>query len=167
MRIIRPVQIRFVVTEELKGRLVSEAKQAQQALDSRIQHIEVEGRRVVERIQRENVLQAGQVREQIEQEKQQLMQLRREMNGRLDELQKLELGDEVLHRTEEPVQEIVDVAEGDSVLDVLGGSEIVVKDDTIIAIRKVSRESDAQEEPEPAAPSVMIATPDNPLPEQG
>jgi len=167
MRIIRPVQIRFVVTEELKGRLVSEAKQAQQALDSRIQHIEVEGRRVVERIQRENVLQAGQVREQIEQEKQQLMQLRREMNGRLDELQKLELGDEVLHRTEEPVQEIVDVAEGDSVLDVLGGSEIVVKDDTIIAIRKVSRESDVQEEPEPAAPSVMIATPDNPLPEQG
>ena len=113
MRIIRPVEIRFVVTEKLKGRLVSEAKQAQQVLDSRIQHIEVEGRRVVERIQRENVLQAGQVREQIEQEKQQLMQLRREMNGRIDELQKLELGDEVLHRTEEPVQEIVDVAEGD------------------------------------------------------
>ena len=166
MRIIRPVEIRFVVTEKLKGRLVSEAKQAQQVLDSRIQHIEVEGRRVVERIQRENVLQAGQVREQIEQEKQQLMQLRREMNGRIDELQELELGDEVLHRTEEPVQEIVDVAEGDSIFDVLGDSEIVVKDDTIIAIRKTSRDSDAQEEPEPAAPSVMIATPDNPLPEQ-
>ena len=42
-------------------------------------------------------------------------------------------------------------------------SEIVVKDDTIIAIRKTSR-LDAQEEPEPAAPSVMIATLDNPSP---
>ena len=62
MRIIRPVEIRFVVTEKLKGRLVSEAKQAQQVLDSRIQHIEVEDG-ASERIQRENVLQAGQVRD--------------------------------------------------------------------------------------------------------
>lgn len=167
MRIIRPVQIRFIVTEELKGRLVSEARQAQQALDSRIQHIEVEGRRVVERIQRENVLQAGQVREQIEQEKQQLMQLRREMSSRLEDLQRLELGEEVLHRTEDPVQEIVDVAEGDAVADVLGGSEIVVKDDTIMEIRKVRRQPDEEQEAQTPVASTTIATPDNPTPGQG
>lgn len=161
MKIIRPVQIRFIVTDELRRRLLSETRQAQQVLDSRIQHIEVEGRRIVERIQRENVLQAGQVREQIEEEKQQLLQLRRELKARLDEFEGLKLGEEVVHRTEEPVQEIVDISEGDSVLDVLKGSEIVVKDDIIVEFRKARPEAE-----EPAA-SATIATPDNPTPGLG
>ncbi|MBD3176793.1 MAG: hypothetical protein GF320_16565 [Armatimonadia bacterium] len=165
MRIIRPVQIRFVVTEDLKERLLAESKQAQQSLDSRIQHIDVEGRRVVDRIQRENVLQAGQVREQIEQEKQQLMQLRREMNNRMEELQKLDLGEEIAHRTEDPVQEVIDIAEGDSIAHVLGGSQIVIKDDKVVEIREASAEG--PEAIDEALGSSTIATPDNPIPEQG
>ena len=146
MRIIRPVEVRFVVTEELKDRLLSETRQAQQTLDSRIQQLDVEGRRVVEHIQRENVLQAGQVREQLEQEKQELLQLRRDFGRRVQELQSLELGQEIAHRTAQPVQEIVDIEVGDNVRKLLGAAEVVIKGDTIVEIRETTQGSPEEAE---------------------
>jgi len=137
MRIVRPVRVKFVVTQELKDALVAQSRQALTSLDSRVQQIDVEGRRVIEHIQRENVLRAGQVREQLEEEKQNLLELRREMGERARELESLQLGDEITQRMEVPIQEIVDLEVGEPAAKVLGLTEVLIKGETIAEIRQV------------------------------
>lgn len=133
MQIIRPVRVKFVVTEELKSQLLAEARQAEQVLDTRIQQMDVEGRRVVEHIQREDVLRAGQIREQLEQEKQALLQRRREVTGMAREIQSLSIGDEVTRGTAE---ELVEVQVGDPQSKVVGASEIVIRDGAVVELRE-------------------------------
>jgi len=143
MQIIRDVQIKYVVTEDLKAELSREAKRARQGLDTRIQQIDVEGRRVVERIQRENVVQAGQIREQIEQEKQQLLQYRREVEQRSREIDGLQIGDEIVRGRTQALDE---VKEGDSVDKLLGSLEVVVKAGVIVEIREAKPEEEDEAE---------------------
>jgi hypothetical protein len=125
--------VKFVVTEELKSQLLAEARQAEQVLDTRIQQMDVEGRRVVEHIQREDVLRAGQIREQLEQEKQALLQRRREVTGMAREIQSLSIGDEVTRGTAE---ELVEVQVGDPQSKVVGASEIVIRDGAVVELRE-------------------------------
>jgi transposase len=156
MRIVRPVRVKFVVTQELKDALVAQSRQALTSLDSRVQQIEVEGRRVIEHIQRENVLRAGQVREQLEEEKQNLLELRREMSERAREVEGLQLGDEITQRMEFPLQEIVDIEVGDGAAKVLGLTEVLIKDDRITEIREVK-----------VAPEAEAAAEGVPIPAEG
>ncbi len=157
MQIIRDVQIKYVVTEELKSELSQEARRARQSLDTRIQQIDVEGRRVVERIQRENVVQAGQIREQIEQEKQQLLQYRREIEQRAREIDGLQLGDEIVRGRTQALDE---VKEGDAVDKLLGPLEIVVKAGVITEIREATlEEGEALEAADNVVQGPTILTP--------
>jgi hypothetical protein len=145
MQIIRPVRIKVIVTDELKRELTAGARRVRQEIDSRIQSIETEGRRLVERVQRENVVQASQIREQIEEEKQQLMQARREWDTRLRGFEALALGAEVERGTSQCLEE---VNVGDPSGKVLLPIDIVLDGDVIKEIREGKEEpEEGSEEP--------------------
>lgn len=158
MQIIRPVRVAYIVTEELKQALTREAREAQRAVDRRIQQIDIEGRRLVERIQLENVLQAGQLREQFEEEKQQLLRVRHEVNDSVREAEALQVGDKYYRGT---VQSLVTIEIGDPASKIGGGGEIVVRDGVIAEINEGSGTEDEgmvepaadTEEPEPTQAS--------------
>ncbi len=139
MQIIRPVRIKVVVTEDLKRELTASARRVRQEVDARIQQIESEGRRLVERVQRENVVQAGQLREQIEEEKQQLLQARREWDGRVRGFESLAIGAEITRGNSQCLEE---VQVGDPATKVLNPLEIVLNGDVVQEIREAASEED-------------------------
>lgn len=160
MQIIRPVRIKVVVTEQLKTELVSGARRVRQEVDARIQAIETEGRRLIERVQRENVVQASQIREQIEEEKQGLQQARREWEARLRGFESLALGSEVDRGTTQCLEE---VNVGDPAGKVIHSLEIVIDGDVVKEIREGTEEEDAAsaegpqaEGPAPSGPRVIV-----------
>lgn len=139
MQIIRPVRIKVVVTEDLKRELTAGARRVRQEVDSRIQQIESEGRRLVERVQRENVVQAGQIREQIEEEKAQLMQARREWDTRVRGFESLAIGSEIVRGNSQCLEE---VSVGDPAGKVILPMEIVLDGDVVKEIREATSEDE-------------------------
>jgi len=129
----RNVVLRSVVTENLRKELGRELENAAAEIDQRIEQIDFQTRAYITDLQRTDLQQAMGVRKQIEAEKQRQQELRDALLERKAQVEELEEGEEVVRGT---LESFVEIEVGNSLAEVLGGVEIVAKDDEVIEIRQ-------------------------------
>jgi len=129
----RNVILRSIVTEQLKEQLKAELQNSIDEIDQRIQQIDFRTQPYITELQRSNIQQAMAVRQQINQEKERQRSVREALLERMKYVEELELGEEVIRGT---LESHVEVEEGDNLAEVLGGREIVTKDDVVVEIRQ-------------------------------
>jgi len=138
----RNVILRSIVTDRLKEQLKEELQRSIEEIDQRIQQIDFRTQPYITELQRSNIQQAMAVRQQVNQEKEKQRSVREVLLGRIKQVEELELGEEIIRGT---LESQVEVEEGDNLAEVLGGQEIVTKDDVVVEIRQrtVGEEEDA------------------------
>jgi len=129
----RNVILRSIVTEQLKKQLKEELQNNIDETDQRIQQIDFRTQPYITELQRSNIQQAMAVRGQVEQEKERQRSVREALLERMKQVEELEVDEEVIRGT---LESQVEVEEGDNLAEVLGGREIVTKDDVVVEIRQ-------------------------------
>jgi len=129
----RNVILRSIVTEQLKEQLKEELQRNIEEIDQQIQQIDFRTQPYITELQRSNIQQAMAVRQQVNQEKEKQRSMREALLGRIKQVEGLELGEEVIRGT---LESQVEVGEGDNLAEMLGGQEIVTKDDVVVEIRQ-------------------------------
>lgn len=129
----RSVILRSIVTDKLKQELQEELQNTLDEIDQRIRQIDFRTQPYITDLQRTNIQQAMAIRKQVETEKERQQQVRSVLQERQEQVKALENGDEVIRGT---LESQVEIKEGDNVAEILGGVEIVTKDDIVIEIRQ-------------------------------
>ena len=129
----RNVILRSIVTERLKEQLKEELQRSVDEIDQRVQQIDFRTQPYITELQRSNIQQAMAVRQQVEQEKQRQRGLREALLENMNQVEKLEEGQEI---TRGVLESEVEISEGDSLAEALSGQEIVTKDDVVVEIRQ-------------------------------
>lgn len=129
----RNVILRAIVTDELKQQVSSELQAAADEVDQRVQQMDFQTKAYITDLQRADLQRAMAVRKQIEAEKQKQTELRDALLERKAQIAELENGQEVVRGT---LESFVEVKEGDDLSVLLGGTEIVCKDEIVIEIRQ-------------------------------
>jgi hypothetical protein len=130
---MRPISLRVIVTEQFKQEMEKELQEAADTTQRRIDQIDFQARRVLAELQRTDLTQAMQVRQQIEAEKGRQESAKKELLDRVQEVRELAMGSEFPRGT---LEGVVDIKEGDNLYDILTGGEIVIKDGVVIEIRE-------------------------------
>jgi len=129
----RNIVLRSVVTQSLRDELSEQLQNAAEELQRQMQQIDTQTRAYVTDLQRTNLQQAMAVRKQIEAEKSRLQEQHDALLERRAQVQELEDGSEIVRGT---LESFVDLKVGDNLSEVLGGLEILSKDDEVIEIRQ-------------------------------
>ena len=129
----RNVILRSIVTEQLQAELKEELQRGIEEIDQRIRQIDFRTQPYITELQRSNIQQAMAVRQQIEQEKERQRAVREVLLERLKQVEELKLEAEVIRGT---LESEIEVNEGDNLAELLGGQEIVTKDNVVVAIRQ-------------------------------
>ncbi len=129
----RAIILRSIVTEQLKEQLKEELQRSIDEIDQRIQQIDFRTQPYITELQRSNIQQAMAVRQQVNQEKEKQRSVREALLGRMKQVEELELGEEVIRGT---LESQVEIEEGDNLAEILGGQEIVTKDDVVVEMRQ-------------------------------
>jgi hypothetical protein len=128
----RSIAVQVIVTEKFKEELQAELRDAAEATQQRIDQMEFRSRRVLADLQRADITQAMTARRQFEGEKRRQEAIKQEIVEELEVAGKLEMGSEYPRGT---VESMVELAEGDDLLEKLTGCQIVVKDGVVVEIR--------------------------------
>lgn len=129
----RQVILKAIVTEKLKESLTGEVEEAIAEVQDAQQQLDVQSRRVMLELQRTDLNRAMAFRQQLDSEKRKQDDLKQELQERLQEYQKLELGSEFVRGL---VEGTVEIREGDNLSDKMGRAELIVKDDIVISVRE-------------------------------
>jgi len=129
----RSIGVRVIVSEEFKAELNSELQEAATETQRRIEQMEMHSRRLLAELQRSDLSQAMQARKQIEAERQRHEALKQDIQRQLQEVDKLEIGSEYPRGT---VEGVVELNQGDDLVQKLSGSQIVIKDGVIVELRE-------------------------------
>lgn len=142
----RNVVLRAIVTDQLKQQVSAELQAAAAEVDERIAQMDAQTRGYITQLQQADLSRAMAVRKQIEAERQKQLDLKDALLERKAQVQELENGTEVVRGT---LESYVEVKEGDDLGLLMGGTEIVTKDDVIIEIRqrRVLDEAEAADTP--------------------
>jgi hypothetical protein len=140
IQLMRQIAVRAIVTENFKSQVGNEINRNLQQIDAELQQIEFKGKRAIAEIEKraggivgtDTRVQTETIRQQIEQEKMRLTQLKEEMQGQFQALNELPLGSVVTQFT---VENPVEVRIGENIFQRLEGGEILVKDGIIQEIR--------------------------------
>jgi len=133
IRVRQEVGLIFIVTEDLKQRLLDEYKAAQEDIQRQIDQFDFRARHALAELQRADLNRAMAARQQIDTEKRRLEAIKHELTDRAAEVEKLTIGSEYPRGT---VEGLVDVAIGDSLFEKLAGAQVIVKDGIVIDIRR-------------------------------
>ncbi len=129
----RSIGVCVIVSEEFKAELKSELQEAATETQRRIDQMEMHSRRLLAELQRSDLSQAMQARKQIEAERQRHDALKQDIQRQLQEVDKLEIGSEYPRGT---VEGVVELNQGDDLVQKLSGSQVVIKDGVIVEIRE-------------------------------
>jgi regulator of protease activity HflC (stomatin/prohibitin superfamily) len=130
----RSIAVQVIVTEKFKEELKTELQAAADASQQRIDQMEFQSRRFLADLQRTDLSQAMSARRQIEAERNRQEAQRQEILRQLEEADKLELDSEYPRGT---LQGVVELNEGDDLMEKLGSAQIVIKDGLIVEVREV------------------------------
>ena len=130
----RSIAVQVIVTEKFKEELKTELQAAADASQQRIDQMEFQSRRYLADLQRTDLSQAMNARRQIEAERNRQEALRQDIVRQLEEADKLELDSEYPRGT---LQGVVELNEGDDLVQKLSAAQIVVKDGLIVEVREV------------------------------
>ncbi|MDQ7825014.1 MAG: YlqD family protein [Candidatus Eremiobacteraeota bacterium] len=125
----RPVAIKVLMTDDFRKQLILEARETLARIEDNLKHMELA-------LEQQAAAPGGEgqeLRKQIELEKARLMQLEKELNWRVAELEAVQNGAELPFRVfEGPVTLRV----GDNFLDKLTRAEVVIQDWKVVEIRE-------------------------------
>lgn len=127
-----PVAIKSKVTDTLKNKILADLQQQMDMVDQDLQQIEFQAKRLLSEQAKIDAQGLIQLRQQIEEEKQQRVAFKAQVAERLKEAEKLEVGSEI---AQGQMEQTITVKIGDN-LDALMGSEILLEDGKIVAFRK-------------------------------
>ncbi len=122
----------FIVTEELKARLMEEYTAASEDVQRQIDQFDFRARHALAELQRADLNRAMAARQQIDAEKRRLEAIKRELQERSEEITQLVIGSEYPRGT---VEGLVDITIGTNLYEQLAGQQLVVKDGLVIEIR--------------------------------
>lgn len=117
-----PVAIKSKVTDTLKNKIIADLQQ----------QIEFQAKRLLSEQAKIDAQGLIQLRQQIEEEKQQRVAFKAQVAERLKEAEKLEIGSEI---AQGQMEQTITVKIGDN-LDALLGSEILLEDGKVVAFRQ-------------------------------
>lgn len=129
----RTVVLRAIVTDKLKEQVSAELQAAADEVEQRVQQLDFSTKAYITDLQRADLQRAMAVRKQVEAEKQKQTELRDALLERKAEIAELENGTEVVRGT---IESFVEVNEGDDLALIMGGTEIVTKDDVVVEMRQ-------------------------------
>lgn len=129
----RTVVLRAIVTDQLKEQVAAELQAAADEVEQRVQQLDFSTKAYITDLQRADLQRAMQVRKQVEAEKQKQTELRDALMERKAEVAELENGKEVVRGT---LESFVEINEGDDLAVLMGGTEIVTKDDIVVEVRQ-------------------------------
>ena len=139
----RNVILRAIVTDQLKEQVSTELQAAADEVEQRVAQLDFSTKAYITDLQRADLQRAMAVRKQIEAEKTKQTDLRDALMERKAQVAELENGQEVVRGT---LESFVEINEGDDLTVLLGGTEIVSKDDIVVEIRQ-RRPEDVDETP--------------------
>jgi len=139
----REVVMRSIVTENLRNQLMAELDTANQEVQARIEQLDFQTRSYITDLQRTNLQQAMVVKKQVEAEKKRHEDLKDALAERRAQVLELVDGAEIVRGT---MESWVEVKVGDNLRELLGGVEIVTKDDEIIDIRQRSADEQVEDD---------------------
>lgn len=126
-----PVTIKTKLTEKVRERRIGEIQSRLQQVDLELQQIDIQENRAVNETAPENVQELDMIHHHFGVERQQRLEFKQEAQAKIEELQKLVDGAELMDGTLERVAEI---KVGDNIREIMN-VEVLVEDDKIIAIR--------------------------------
>ena len=133
MLLKRAVGLSVIVTQEYRNRLIADLRKAMDRIDASRGQIQFQLDRYVTEVAKSDLQQASQLREKLNEEKERLTDIRSEMDARLREVEKLEIGNEYRRGA---IESFVEVNVGDNLYQKLGGAEVVVKDGVVVEFRE-------------------------------
>jgi hypothetical protein len=128
----RPLAYRVIVTEKFRQEMTEELQRAADDVQAQIEQLEFQSRRYLLELQKTNLSQAMAVRDEIEKEKRKQQRVKEEILNRKKQVAELPDGERFLRGT---LEGFVEASVGENLRDLLGGAEIVVKDDIIVEIK--------------------------------
>ncbi|MCE5287220.1 MAG: YlqD family protein [Pelosinus sp.] len=126
-----PVTIKAKVTEDLKQHLTADIQENIKKADMELQQIEFQGKRFLAEQAKQDAQGLTAVRQQIDAEKQKRLDFKAQMQERLNETARLEIGSEIVQGT---LERTATVSVGDDLHKIMG-TEILLEDGKIIAFR--------------------------------
>ena len=132
LSLIRPVLVKVIVTENYKMNAMTDLQEAARQVELKLQHLDYQEKHLLAELTKKNPAGVPAARQQIQQERWQYEEKKREVIRRLQEIDGMTLGTEVVYGQMESLTEI---KEGDLWQPVLG-AEIILRDGVIIEIRK-------------------------------
>jgi ABC-type Zn uptake system ZnuABC Zn-binding protein ZnuA len=136
----RNILLKAIVTDVLKQEVSEELQEAADEITQRLQELDVAGRRYITDLQRTDLQRAMALRQQVEAERKKQEGVREQLLARKQQVAEWKPGEEVVRGT---LEGFVEVKEGDNIAVVLGGTEMVVEDDVVKAIRETAEPLDA------------------------
>ncbi len=133
----RNILLRAIVTDTLKEEVATELQEAADQIEQRVRELDAAGKRYIADLQRTDLQRAMALRQQVEAEKKKQEDVRASLVERKKQVGEWKDGDEVVRGT---IEGVVEVNEGDNLAVLLGGTEVVVKDDVVVEIRQVPPE---------------------------
>jgi hypothetical protein len=133
LRLHQDVGLIFIVTEELKTRLLEEYAAASEDIQRQTDQFDFRARHALAEIQRTDLNRAMAARQQIDTEKRRLEAVKHELQDRRTETEKLAIGSEYPRGT---IEGVVDISVGDNLFQRLAGYQLVVKDGVVVEIRE-------------------------------
>jgi hypothetical protein len=146
----RNVILRAIVTDQLKAQVSEELQSAAREIEERIAQLDFSTKAYITDLQRSDLQRAMAVRKQVEAEKQKQSEMRDALLERRAQIQVLENDTEVIRGT---LESFVEINEGDDLALLLGGVEIVSKDDLVLEIRQLRPSEEPTEAPSLILPS--------------
>lgn len=127
----RPVLIKNVVTENFKNQMIEELSNAIKQIEIRLEQTEFRGRRMIADIGKKDQRKLSGLQEELKQEREKQRQLKEELEYKLTEIEKLQVGEVFVSGIyDSPVK--IDV--GDKIMEKLSQAEIIVEDGIVIHI---------------------------------
>ena len=127
----RPVLIKNVVTENFKKQMLEELSNAIKQIEIRLEQMEFRGRRMIADIGKKDQRKLSGLQEELKQEREKQRQLKEELEYKLVEIEKLQVGEVFVSGIyDSPVK--IDV--GDKIMEKLSQAEIIVEDGIVIHI---------------------------------
>jgi ElaB/YqjD/DUF883 family membrane-anchored ribosome-binding protein len=133
LTIRQPVAVKFILTETTKQQILAEQRRQVDRLTAEIEQIEQQGTALLEQAMAQGGGQAQELRQRLEQEKNNRIQQREQVIQQIQQIQQMELGTEVQNMN---VETTVDVRVGDDWSKILRGAEIIIKDGIVHEIRR-------------------------------
>jgi len=127
----RPVLIKNIVTENFKTQMIEEFSNAIKQIEIRLEQIEFRGKRMIADIGKKDQRKVSGLQKELNQEHERQGQLKEELEHKLAEIEKLQVGELFISGVyDSPVK----IEVGDNIMEKLSQAEIIVQDGVVIQI---------------------------------